>query len=110
MVGAHKTALARRKNVRFHAGDALELDVAPGSADVVFSNWLLMYLGDAEVAKLAADTLSWVSRVIVAWPFLAYVRACVSLLKSWLFRNELLYSPTSETCLSFFGISDEVIL
>ena len=28
-----------------------------------------MYLGDAEVAKLAADTLSWVSRVIVAWPF-----------------------------------------
>lgn len=46
--------------MEFQAGDATELHLQPGSADLVFSNWLLMYLSDAEVAKLAADALSWV--------------------------------------------------
>jgi hypothetical protein len=32
-----------------------------GSYDVVFSNWLLMYLSDAEVKALAAKVLRWVS-------------------------------------------------
>eukprot|EP00878_Enallax_costatus_P026825 GHUV01028827.1.p1 GENE.GHUV01028827.1~~GHUV01028827.1.p1 ORF type:complete len:438 (+),score=126.26 GHUV01028827.1:78-1391(+) len=32
-----------------------------GSYDVVFSNWLLMYLSDAEVKTLAAKILSWLS-------------------------------------------------
>ena len=49
-----------RRNVEFRAGDATELDLPHASADLVFSNWLLMYLSDAEVAKLAADALSWV--------------------------------------------------
>lgn len=31
-----------------------------GSYDVVFSNWLLMYLSDAEVKALAAKILTWV--------------------------------------------------
>lgn len=42
-------------------GDATELDLEEGSADVVFSNWLLMYLDDDEVADLASDALAWVS-------------------------------------------------
>jgi hypothetical protein len=33
----------------------------PGAYDVVFSNWLLMYLSDAEVKALAAKVLRWVS-------------------------------------------------
>lgn len=45
--------------MEFRAGDATELDLPRASADLVFSNWLLMYLSDAEVAKLAADALSW---------------------------------------------------
>ncbi|KAK9826761.1 hypothetical protein WJX81_007185 [Elliptochloris bilobata] len=48
-------------NVEFRAGDATELDLPPAHADIVFSNWLLMYLSNAEVAKLAADALSWVA-------------------------------------------------
>jgi hypothetical protein len=49
-----------RRNVRWQVGDATELELPAGSADVVFSNWLLMYLSDSEVAKLAGDTLTWV--------------------------------------------------
>ncbi|KAK9800739.1 hypothetical protein WJX73_003088 [Symbiochloris irregularis] len=49
-----------RKNVRFMAADATQLDMAAGCCDVVFSNWLLMYLSDEECAKLAADALTWV--------------------------------------------------
>ena len=41
-------------------GDATELDLEEDSADVVFSNWLLMYLDDDEVADLASDALAWV--------------------------------------------------
>jgi hypothetical protein len=35
-----------------------------GSYDVVFSNWLLMYLSDAEVKALAAKVLRWVSNSV----------------------------------------------
>ena len=47
-------------HVTFRVGDVTDLDVPPASFDVVFSNWLLMYLGDAECAKLATDALAWV--------------------------------------------------
>lgn len=49
-----------RKNVRYIVGDATQLDIPAASCDVVFSNWLLMYLSDEECLKLAADALSWV--------------------------------------------------
>ena len=32
-------------NITFKAGDACELEAEPESFDVVFTNWLLMYLG-----------------------------------------------------------------
>jgi phosphoethanolamine N-methyltransferase len=48
-------------NVIFRCGDAMELSLPKGSVDVVFSNWLLMYLSDEEVTKLAASMLSWLS-------------------------------------------------
>ena len=47
-------------NARFAVGDATELQLPAGSVDVLFSNWLLMYLGDEEVAGLASRALSWV--------------------------------------------------
>ena len=50
-----------RKNIEHLVGDATELDLEEGSADVIFSNWLLMYLDDDEVADLASDALAWVS-------------------------------------------------
>jgi phosphoethanolamine N-methyltransferase len=50
----------RCKNVAWRCGDATELAIEKGSFDVVFSNWLLMYLADEEVAKLASDMLGWV--------------------------------------------------
>jgi phosphoethanolamine N-methyltransferase len=48
-------------NVEFRCGDATEMTLPPASVDVLFSNWLLMYLGDAEVAQLATDALTWVA-------------------------------------------------
>lgn len=34
-------------NISFRAGDACELEAEPESFEVVFTNWLLMYLGKA---------------------------------------------------------------
>ena len=48
------------RNATFAVGDATELQLPAGSVDVLFSNWLLMYLGDEEVSGLATRALSWV--------------------------------------------------
>ncbi len=40
--------------------DVTELVLPANAHDLVFSNWLLMYLSDEEVAKLAASLISWV--------------------------------------------------
>ena len=59
LVDQNQKANGHLPNVTLKCGDATELDLPPASADVVFSNWLLMYLGDAECAKLASDVLTW---------------------------------------------------
>lgn len=51
---------AQFTNIEWEAADATALELKAGDYDVVFSNWLLMYLGNEEVAKLAADSLAWV--------------------------------------------------
>jgi hypothetical protein len=43
------------------------------SYDVVFSNWLLMYLSDEEVEALAVKALSWVSECLYSIPFMCGV-------------------------------------
>ena len=58
--------------MKWRAADATELELPAASFDVVFSNWLLMYLSDAEVSKLASDALRWVRR-----PDLADLRRCL---------------------------------
>jgi hypothetical protein len=47
-------------NVDFRVADVTELQMPDGCCDVIFSNWLLMYLSDAEVAALANNMLRWV--------------------------------------------------
>ncbi|CAL8468305.1 g7845 [Coccomyxa elongata] len=60
LIEENRRANGHRRNVRWQVGDATELQLPAGCADVVFSNWLLMYLSDAEVGKLAGDALTWV--------------------------------------------------
>ncbi|CAK9219100.1 unnamed protein product [Sphagnum jensenii] len=49
------------KNTEFKCADvtALDLKIPEASADIVFSNWLLMYLSDHEVEDLARNTIRW---------------------------------------------------
>lgn len=49
--------------------DVTELQLPANAFDLVFSNWLLMYLSDEEVAKLAATLLSWVRGAFLWSPF-----------------------------------------
>nr|BAX38993.1 phosphoethanolamine-N-methyltransferase [Chlamydomonas applanata] len=48
-------------NVDFRVGDVTELRLPDASYDVVFTNWLLMYLGDKEVQALANSMLRWIT-------------------------------------------------
>ena len=54
--------------MKWRAADATELELPAASFDVVFSNWLLMYLSDDEVSKLASDALRWVRPLDLAHP------------------------------------------
>lgn len=45
-------------NVEFICADVTKLERTTGSYDVIFSNWLLMYLGDEEVQKLLNKMLT----------------------------------------------------
>ncbi|OQS02797.1 phosphoethanolamine N-methyltransferase [Thraustotheca clavata] len=48
-----------RGNCSFICADVCDLERQPSSYDVIFSNWLLMYLSDEEVPRLALKTLKW---------------------------------------------------
>ncbi|XP_043695649.1 phosphomethylethanolamine N-methyltransferase-like isoform X2 [Telopea speciosissima] len=49
------------KNVKFMCADVTspDLKIAPDSVDLIFSNWLLMYLSDKEVENLAERMVKW---------------------------------------------------
>ncbi|XP_062118017.1 phosphoethanolamine N-methyltransferase 2 [Humulus lupulus] len=49
------------KNVKFMCADVMspDLNISHGSVDLIFSNWLLMYLSDQEVEKLAERLVKW---------------------------------------------------
>jgi len=47
------------KNVRFECKNVLDLELPEGSLDMVFSNWLMMYLTDEEVLAFANKVLKW---------------------------------------------------
>lgn len=46
-------------NIEFHCADVTKLDLPDNAYDIVFSNWLMMYLADAEVQNLIKKELSW---------------------------------------------------
>ena len=60
LIEENRTRNGACRNVGWLAADATAMQLPDDSQDIVFSNWLLMYLSDAEVAKLAADALQWV--------------------------------------------------
>uniref|UniRef100_A0A803P7K5 phosphoethanolamine N-methyltransferase n=1 Tax=Cannabis sativa TaxID=3483 RepID=A0A803P7K5_CANSA len=49
------------KNVKFMCADVMspDLNISDESVDLIFSNWLLMYLSDQEVEKLAERMVKW---------------------------------------------------
>lgn len=49
------------KNVKFMCADVTSpsLNISPNSIDLIFSNWLLMYLSDEEVENLAERIVKW---------------------------------------------------
>eukprot|EP00742_Colponemidia_sp_Colp-10_P000664 GILJ01000723.1.p1 GENE.GILJ01000723.1~~GILJ01000723.1.p1 ORF type:complete len:232 (+),score=45.45 GILJ01000723.1:85-780(+) len=48
-------------NVSFVRGDVMSLEFEPGSFDLVFSNWLLEYLSDEDIAKLNQKISTWLT-------------------------------------------------
>ena len=65
-------------NVSWLAADATTMELPPDSQDIVFSNWLLMYLSDSEVAKLAADALQWVRSADHNFAIMFFCCVCLS--------------------------------
>jgi phosphoethanolamine N-methyltransferase len=49
----------KHNNVVFKCADATKVEFPPNSFDVIFMNWLLMYLDDTEVNNLFKKFLSW---------------------------------------------------
>ena len=48
-----------KPNVDVRCLDVTKMNLPAASADIVFSNWLLMYLTDAEVAALMVEVAAW---------------------------------------------------
>lgn len=47
------------KNINFVVGEASALEIDTNSIDLVFTNWLMMYLTDGEVINFLKHTLDW---------------------------------------------------
>ncbi len=46
LIDQNKASNSHLGNIDFRCGDATQLSLPVASADIVFSNWLLMYLSD----------------------------------------------------------------
>ena len=57
----NRRVVGRRPNVRFLHADVRALELPPGEIDLVFSNWLLMYLGDDEADDLLGRIHRWLA-------------------------------------------------
>ncbi|KAI1727707.1 methyltransferase domain-containing protein [Ditylenchus destructor] len=47
------------KNISYQVGDAIGLQLAHSSLDMIFSNWLMMYMSDDEVLQFLSNALQW---------------------------------------------------
>jgi len=61
LVEQNRRTNGHQGNVKFVTQDVTQLQYNAGSLDVIFSNWLLMYLSDHEIEKLIKKSLSWLS-------------------------------------------------
>ncbi|XP_071957876.1 uncharacterized protein [Antedon mediterranea] len=59
-VRKNKETNGHLKNITFVTADVTKQHFEPKSFDVVFSNWLLMYLSDAEVNELIINIIKWI--------------------------------------------------
>ncbi len=50
---------AQFSNITYQCADVMDLEYPPASFDLIFINWLLMYLADVEVEALACRLVSW---------------------------------------------------
>ncbi|EGZ22642.1 hypothetical protein PHYSODRAFT_345888 [Phytophthora sojae] len=58
----HKANVATNghmQNINFLCQDVVTLEAEPNSFDVIFSNWIFMYLGDEEVKQFAQKAIKW---------------------------------------------------
>ncbi|ETK83171.1 hypothetical protein L915_11577 [Phytophthora nicotianae] len=46
-------------NIKFLCKDVVHLEAEPNSFDVIFSNWILMYMEDEEVKEFAKKAVKW---------------------------------------------------
>lgn len=46
-------------NVNYQIGDAVHLKMETNSVDLVFTNWLMMYLSDSETIEFIFNCLRW---------------------------------------------------
>ena len=58
-VDANDAAHGHLGNIEYRCCDVNDLELPSQSADMVFSNWLLMYLSDDEVRQFAGKALAW---------------------------------------------------
>ncbi|GKV23689.1 hypothetical protein SLEP1_g33391 [Rubroshorea leprosula] len=61
VIKKNESLTGHHKNVKFICADVTSLDFnfPEGSVDLIFSNWLLMYLSDKEVENLAEMMVKW---------------------------------------------------
>nr|6WLF_A Chain A, Phosphoethanolamine N-methyltransferase 1 [Bursaphelenchus xylophilus]6WLF_B Chain B, Phosphoethanolamine N-methyltransferase 1 [Bursaphelenchus xylophilus] len=55
----NKERNAAFENITYQVSDALGLQVDPQSTDLVFTNWLLMYLNEQECVRFLMKTMEW---------------------------------------------------
>ncbi|BFZ12596.1 hypothetical protein BsWGS_15635 [Bradybaena similaris] len=55
----NKTTNSSFNNIEYFLTDVTKLEIAEESVDLIFSNWLLMYLEDSEAQELMKKQLSW---------------------------------------------------
>uniref|UniRef100_A0AC34G070 Methyltransferase domain-containing protein n=1 Tax=Panagrolaimus sp. ES5 TaxID=591445 RepID=A0AC34G070_9BILA len=55
----NKERNAAAKNIKYVVSDAAHLNLPAGSVDLVFTNWLMMYMSDSEVVEFVTGALKW---------------------------------------------------
>jgi SAM-dependent methyltransferase len=55
----NKERNAAAKNIKYVVSDAAHLNLPASSVDLVFTNWLMMYMSDSEVVEFVTGALKW---------------------------------------------------